>query len=281
MEPEIVILLSVLGGVILLGLFFLLSFIYAIKPGKSAAMEKYRHASFAHRGLWGDGVAENSMTAFRLARERGYGIELDIQLSRDGELVVFHDSTLLRMCGVEGRLADFTADELGKIRLGETSDCIPRFREVLELIDGAVPLLVEIKVEDPSSGICEKFIEQISDYGGEYIVESFHPIALKIIKKKRPDIVRGILSKRYRDESEYDGKPVYRLLENLMTNFYCRPQFIAYERTGHANRTLRFIRRVWKTPLLAWTVRSQAEEDEALSAGYDGIIFEGYLSDNK
>ena len=276
MEKELIIILSVIGVLLLSLLVGLVMILYSVKPGKSSAAEKYRHVKFAHRGLHGEGVPENSMSAFIKARDAGFGIELDVQLSSDGKLVVFHDPTLERVCGIKGRVCDFTAEELSGMKLMGASDGIPTFGEVLREIDGAVPILVEIKM-DSQGAPDERFIEEIRDYSGEVLAESFHPLAVRTVKRRRPDIVRGILSKPYKNEAEYKGKSGYAFLENLMTNFYCRPQFIAYERTGHANRTLRFIRRVWGTPLFAWTVRSEKEEEEALSFGYDTVIFEGYL----
>lgn len=277
MERELIIILSVIGGVILLLLIGLLSVIYSIKPGKSSAAEKYRKVKFAHRGLHGEGVPENSLSAFKRARDGGFGIELDVQCSRDGILVVFHDPTLMRVCGVSGRVSDYTAEELSGIKLMGTSEGIPTFGQVLNEIDGAVPILVEIKTDIECEAVAERLVEEIADYGGELLVESFHPLAIRTVRRKRPDIVRGILSKPYKNEEQYKGKSGYYFLENLMTNFYSRPQFIAYERTGYANRTLRFIRKVWGTPLFAWTVNSEKEEEEALSRGYDTVIFEGYL----
>lgn len=276
MERELIIILSVIGGVLLSLIAGLLSVLYSIKPGKSASAERYRHVKFAHRGLHGDGVPENSMSAFKRARDLGFGIELDVQLSSDGKLVVFHDPTLMRVCGTEGRVKDFTADELSQIKLMGSSEGIPAFCDVLREIDGAVPILVEIKADSDGS-VENRFIDEIADYSGELLAESFHPLAVRTVKKHRPDLVRGILSKPYKNEQEYKGKRGYFFLENLMTNFYSRPQFIAYERSGYANRTLRFIRRVWGTPLIAWTVHSEKEEEEALSRGYDTVIFEGYL----
>lgn len=271
----------IITGSILLVLcvaFVLFFFYFAILPGgRNDEMERYRFRRFAHRGLHGDGIEENSLSAFKKAMEMGFGIELDIRFSRDGQLVVFHDDDLSRVCGIEGKVVDYTAEELASFKLGNTDDGIPTFKEVLELVDGAVPLLIEIKNDIGEGNVAEKFVEVIEGYRGEYIVESFNPLALRTVRKARPDILLGILSCRYSKEEKYKGKLLYTLLENLRFNFLYRPDFIAYDRRGRANKVLRFLRKTFGTPLYAWTVRSMEEEREAISDGFDSVIFEGYI----
>ena len=148
--------------------------LFMIWPGgRRAAMEKFTKVHYAHRGLHDGERAENSMSAFAAAKKMGYGIELDVRLSKDGELVVFHDADLTRMTGIEGKVIDFTAEELAKMSLAGTADGIPTFREVLELIDGSVPLLIEVKMDPKEGGVAEKLIEVIEGYQGDFIVESF------------------------------------------------------------------------------------------------------------
>ena len=277
MSPELKITLIILAVFSFLALVISLSVLFMIAPGKRRKeMEKYKKVKFAHRGLHGYTVAENSLTAFAEAKKMGYGIELDVQLSRDGQLVVFHDSTLNRVCGIDGRVKDFTVEELRKMSLSGTSDTIPTFQEVLSLINESVPLLIEIKMDAGESGIAERFIEEIKDYHGEYIVESFNPLALRTVKAARPDILRGILSMDYMTEEKYRGKITYRLLKNLLLNFLMRPDFIAYRHTDYKNTGLRFVRRTFGTPLFAWTIKSAQAEAEAISHGFDSVIFEDY-----
>lgn len=252
--------------------------LYMVWPGKKRPeMEKYKNVKYAHRGLHDENKAENSMSAFAAAKEKGFGIELDVRLSKDGELVVFHDETLTRVVGIEGKVIDYTADELAKMSLLGTADGVPTLRQVLDLIDGAVPLLIEIKMGNGESGIAEKFIEVIEGYKGDYIVESFNPIALKIVRRERPDILRGILSAEYMKDPKYGGKFIYRLGQHLALNFLMRPDFIAYDKKGYTVFGLRFIRRVFGTPLITWTIKSQEEENEAISHGFDTVIFENYI----
>ena len=275
----VIIALSVILGIAVLSA---LLWLYMIFPGgKRQRMQRFVGVHYAHRGLHDESKAENSMSAFRAAKEHGYGIELDVRLSKDGELVVFHDDTLIRVTGNEGKVKDFTSEELAKMKLSGTDEGRPTFREVLELIDGSVPLLIELKELTSESGLAEKFVEVISDYKGEYIVESFNPMTLRRLRRLRPDMLRGILSTTYTKEDKYKGKILYYLGEKLLLNFFMRPNFISYIHTGYTTRNLGFIRRVFGTPLLTWTVKSQAEENAAYEHGFDTVIFEGYIPENK
>ena len=274
MNPILIVITAALS-LCLLG--FLL-WLYMICPGKKRReMEKYRHVKYAHRGLHDETKAENSMSAFAAAKAHGFGIELDVRLSKDGELVVFHDNNLTRVVGREGKVIDFTAEELSKMSLCGTADGVPTLREVLDLIDGAVPLLIEIKMQGDETGIAEKFLEVIEGYKGDFIVESFHPFALRIVKKARPDILRGILSMEYMKEERYKGKLLFRLSQNLCLNFLMRPDFVAYDKNGYGVKNVRLIRRRFGTPLIAWTIKSEEEERAAISHGFDTVIFEGYI----
>ncbi len=252
-----------------------------IAPIPTKEIKKYKGARFAHRGLHGEGVAENSMTAFIAARDKGFGIELDVRLSSDGELVVFHDDTLDRVAGVCGRVDEYTAEQLAQIKLSGTEDGVPRFTDVLAAIDGAVPLLVEIKEDAGKSAVSAKTAEILAQYKGDYIVESFNPLSLGNIKKKLPTAERGILSMNYQRESrEKYGKFLYYALRFLLTNRLCSPSFVAYKHTDHDSISLKAAR-LMGAVAFAWTVRSAEEEAAALANGFDGVIFEGYIPEEK
>ena len=280
MHPGIIVLITVLSVLALICIVWLV-WLYTIKPGKNRSeMEKFKNVKYAHRGLHNSERAENSLSAFAAAKEMGFGIELDVRLSRDGELVVFHDDNLSRMTGKEGKVIDYTAAELADMRICGTNDGIPTFKQVMELIDGAVPLLIEIKNDVSESGVAEKFLEVIEEYRGDFIVESFNPLALKRVRQARPDILRGILSCEY-NEDKFKGKLLYKMLRKLNVNFMMRPDFIAYSKEGYAEKNLRFIRKRFGTALIAWTVRSEEEEREAISHGFDTVIFENYIPQEK
>ena len=272
MSTPLIITLSVLGGIFLL---LLIAYIILIAPGKKGDIEKYKSVRFAHRGLHNGERAENSMSAFRAAVDAGFGIELDVRLSSDGELVVFHDDTLTRVAKIDGRVDAFSAEELAKMSLSGTGEGIPRFSEVLSMVDGRVPLLVEIKEDAGKYAVSDAVAKIMQDYGGPYIIESFNPLSLGNIKKKLPSATRGFLSQRFLSDPNY-RKPLYFLLQCLLTNRICSPSFIAYNRE-HAGAFALKVIRLFGTVTYAWTVRSPEEEAEAYRRGFDSVIFENYI----
>lgn len=252
-----------------------LAYLILIAPGGRGDIDKYKKVKFAHRGLHGEGRAENSMSAFRAAIDAGFGIELDIRLSKDGELVVYHDDGLDRVVGREGLVRDFTADELAQMKLSGTEDTIPRFSDVLALVDGKVPLLVEIKEDAGDRTVSDAAALALAQYNGDYIVESFNPLSLGNIKKKLPAATRGILSHNYYAYEQY-RKPLFFLLGALLFNRVCSPSFVAYDHHHARSVSLRAAREMGAVTF-AWTVRSAEEEKLAYENGFDSVIFENYI----
>ncbi len=276
MEINMPIVLTIIGCFLL---FDFALYLFAIGTVRSKEIKRYKSVRFAHRGLHSEGVAENSMTAFRLAVEKGFGIELDVRLSSDGKLVVFHDDTLDRVCGIEGRVDSYTAKELSQISLSETEDTVPLFDDVLDLVGGRVPLLVEIKEDSGVNEVSIKTAERLKSYEGDYIVESFNPLSLRNVRRILPKAERGILSHRYYENEKY-RKPLYFLLQCLLLNFLCRPSFVAYDHRHYKSVGLRMTRALFGATTFAWTVRSAEAEAEARKHGFDSVIFEGYIPEN-
>lgn len=259
--------------------FFLLLFcayLFLLKTSKREELSEYKGALFAHRGLHNCERAENSMSAFLAAADKGYGIELDVRLSSDGELVVFHDDTLLRVCGIDKRVDEFTAKELAGFRLSGTEDGIPLFSEVLSAISGRVPILVEIKEDQGDSRVSSKTAEILKDYKGKFLVQSFNPLSVKNVKKKLPSAVGGILCQSYWREKEY-RKIIHFLLGLMVTNIACRPSFIAFNASHPKNPALLAARLFFRTPTFAWTVRNEDEGRRAKKNHFDALIFENYI----
>ena len=259
------------------------TWLFLISPGDDAGMEKFKNKKYAHRGLHGrvgydEYAAENSLTAFARAKEHGYGIELDLRMSKDGEIVVIHDGDLERVTGVKGKVAELTLDEIKSNTLIGTTDTVPTLREVLELIDGAIPLLFEIKEEGMDHTLSEKVAEILKDYKGDYMVESFSPFAFGVFKKKLPAIPRGFLAYKHSSKKESSALK-FRLIQRLTFNFLARPAFIALHIDTPKLFPVPLVAGIYKTPLIAWTVKSKEEEIEAYKLGFSGIIFEGYLPD--
>lgn len=232
--------------------------------------------SYAHRGLHGESCPENTLPAFERAIQNGYGIELDVHLSRDGHVIVFHDNTLDRLTGEDGRVEDKTLEELQSLRIAGSEYAMPTMREVLELVKGRTPILIETKNEGGAGELEVKLYELLRGYGGKYAVQSFSPFSIGWYKKHAPHVLRGQLSTDFKKDADHIS-PVKRfMVRHLMTNFLCRPNFISYEEHVITTGVVQRLRRTG-VPALAWTVRSQTRE-AAVRQAADGIIFEGYRS---
>ena len=157
----------------------------------------FKGVFYAHRGLYDNqrGIPENSLSAFRAAAEKGYGVELDVQLSSDGAVVVFHDDTLDRICGVRGDVIDYRLEQLQQMKLLDTEESMPLFTDVLAVLsEGAGPLIVELKSGKRNDELCEKTRNLLRDYPGIYCVESFDPGIVSWFRKNAPEIIRGQLA---------------------------------------------------------------------------------------
>lgn len=232
---------------------------------------------YAHRGLFDNqtNAPENSIAAFHRAVDAGYGIELDVQLSKDGIPVVFHDASLKRMCGVDGNVWEYTLAELQEMKLADSSATIPTFAEVLRVVDGKVPLIVEYKLDVPDTKVCELGNQLLTRYSGTYCIECFHPYALMWYRKHRPDVVRGQLCMEYWKEDKYHGNPVFLLLSYLLTNFLTRPDFIAYQHSDASNFSRRVCRKLGALSV-AWTIKSQEQYEKAKNQ-FDLFIFDSFI----
>lgn len=230
---------------------------------------------YAHRGLHGDGVPENSLQAFRLAAENGYGAELDVHLSKDGRLVVMHDESLMRTAGVERNIADCTAAELSEMRLEGTAQKIPYLEEVLPIFAGKTPLIIELKpVRGNHAALSKAVCAMLREYPTlQFCIESFDPRVLLWLKRHTPEIVRGQLSCNFLRERNGLSLPLALLLTELSMNFLTVPHFVAYKFADRKRLSLRVCKRLWGVQEFSWTIRTL---EEAKTASDDGalLIFE-------
>lgn len=257
-------------------LFLLAGYLFLIAPGRPAKGTSLpRGHLYAHRGLHDNekDVPENSLAAFQRAAEMDYGIELDVQMTADGQLVIFHDRTLMRMCGADVRLSEIFLRQVLDYPLLGTSMHIPLLSEVLELVDGRVPLLVEIKAYDNTSELAGAAHQALSKYNGPYCVESFHPLVLRWFKKNAPSVARGQLASGVVERGE--SRLAQWALKYLLVNALSRPHFIAYDIRSGENVSTFLARRLFKPLWAAWTVRTPGEMREA-GRKYDLQIFEGF-----
>ena len=174
---------------------------------------------FAHRGyhLEKYNVPENSLKSFEKAIQKGYGIEIDLHLLKDGNIVVFHDDNTERMTGVNKLLKDCKYEDIKELRLKETNEHIPLFEEVLKLVDGKVPLLIEYKYDSKLGKLEEKSMELLSKYNGKFAVQSFNPFSVRWFKRNFPEIPRGQLSYDYKNDNICKIKKY--ILKNVLLKF--------------------------------------------------------------
>ncbi len=264
---------------LIIGLAAAVLYLFLIAPGPRAQKRgaAIPRIPYAHRGLHGAEVPENSLAAFRLAAEKGYGIELDVHLTWDGQLAVLHDSTLKRMCGVEGNVAEMTARELGACRLAGTGEAVPMLEEVLKAVEQYhPPLIVELKSDGKSWRMLpQRALKTMEGYEGFWCAESFDPRMLRALKRRAPQIVRGQLAYDPRKIGEKHREIVYALGAHLLMDFLSRPDFIAYRHDTDRNYSFRAVRRLFRPVLTAWTVQTP-EEFKKLRLTYDVQIFEGF-----
>lgn len=233
----------------------------------------FKGRAYAHRGLHDAHVPENSCEAFEKACALSYGIELDVQLTKDGKIVVFHDATLERMCHVAKKVSQCTHLELQSFTLNNSHHTIPTLMDVLTLVNGNVPLIIELKGSTTDVTLAKKVADMLSGYHGAYCVESFNPFLMHYFRKHHPHIVRGQLSGNLKQ----NGSPLFTFcLRNLFINCISRPDFIAYEAFADKKLCVRLIRTLFSPQWVIWTVKS-IEDYRCLSQHYDMQIFEGFL----
>ena len=254
-----------------------LLWLWAIAPqlprADFSAFQKY---DYAHRGLHDKekGVPENSLKAFDLAVRGCFGMEFDLQLTKDGQVVVHHDLTISRTCGVDRNICDMTYEELSGYRLFGTEERVPLFTEVLKLVDGRTPLIIELKSYTRQEELCQKTVELLKGYQGLYCVESFDPRIVRWFRQHQPQVVRGQLMCRMPEENmtrlqDFIGR-------NMLPNFFTRPHFEAYDFHTRRNPSLRAARRVFGMQEVSWTLRSL--EDYRVAKGEGCLcIFEKFL----
>lgn len=230
--------------------------------------------SYAHRGLHGNEIPENSLAAFTAAVRGGYGSELDVHLLADGELAVIHDSLLMRTTGAQGRIEDLTADQLCDYHLEGTDQTIPLLSQVLDLYAGSAPLIVELKpLGDNVDALCRKACEQLDNYNGVFCVESFDPRCVHWFRKNRPEIVRGQLTEDF-FKSETSKLPAVLkfALKAQVFNFLTRPDFVAYKYADRKIFSNFLCRRIWGAQGVSWTLETIEEYNTAVKEGWIPIF---------
>lgn len=267
-------LISFLFIIPMLVVLYLLSLMGKRNDGDLAELTAYH---YAHRGLHAEQphIPENSLRAFRLAAEKGYGAELDVHLSKDGRLVVMHDESLKRTVGSDKNICDCTAAELDEMCLEFTDEKIPYLEEVLPIFEGNTPLIIELKpFQNNHAALARKTCALLRRYPNlNFCIESFDPRVLLWLKKNQPKIIRGQLSCNFL-KNRNDLNPILAfILTNLLTNFLTRPYFIAYQFEDRRQLSLRFCKKLWGIREFNWTIRSLDDAEQAVAED-SVIIFE-------
>ena len=208
----------------------------------------------AHRGYHNikEGIPENSMLAFEKAIKNNLIIELDVHILRDGTVIVFHDDNIKRMTGIDKCVKEMSYDEIKEVKLQGTNEKIPLLTDVLKLVNGKVPIIIELKY-DVKCGILEKeVIKILQNYSGKYAIKSFNPFSINYFRKKYPEAIRGQLASNLKNERMSILKKL--CLSKMLFNFITKPDFISYDIKSLPSRRVSVLRK--SKIILGWTIRS-------------------------
>ena len=278
-------------------------YLFMIMPRMRRRPDKKAHLDvlYAHRGLHDNksDAPENTMAAFRKAVDKGFGIECDVQLTKDGIPVIFHDFTLARCArypegeiptdavinkdgsvGVAGKVIDYTYEELQRFHILDSKERIPKFEDFLKMVDGRVPLIVELKIELKDLSVCPKVDALLRNYKGVYCIESFNPLGVFWYRKNRPEVMRGQLSDEFHKDSPEEFKGIlYFILTKLLFNFITKPDFIAFNCKYPDSFSMRLCKKLYGCTCAAWTVKSKEQLNEAKKR-FDIYIFDSFMPDS-
>lgn len=245
--------------------------VYSIQlEGDGASSRWLFERPIAHRGLHNNVYPENSIAAFNNAIKNNYPIELDLSLTKDNKVVVLHDQCLKRLTGDSRVIEDVLYNEIKNLKLLNSSESIPLFQDVLNIIDGKVPILIEIKSCNRVMQLISETNKLLENYKGEYAIQSFDPVVIEWYAKNAPEVTKGILLKSIKDEI---GLKTYN---SIILNSYDKPDFISIKLIEAEDQKVKDLRRRG-FPILTWTIRNN---DEALRVKKysDNYIFEGILA---
>ena len=273
-SSKIIIILSIALAL----LFAIVVFYNFATAGEAISEDKIswiKETPIAHRGLHTKDIPENSLSAFENALKNNYAIELDVQFTKDKEVVVFHDENLKRMTNDTRNIEDVNYDELKNLRLGNTNEIIPTLEEVLELVDSKVAILIEIKDSKDYIELSEKTYEILKGYEGNYAIQSFNPFILEWYKNNASEVVRGQLSGTFTEGSESLNSFEKFALKNMLLNFKSKPNYIGYDLEGIPKSKLESLRKKG-VPIIVWTVKNKEDMEKAYKYS-DNITFENFL----
>ena len=235
-----------------------------------------KESLIAHRGLHSKDktVPENSISAIKKAIDKGYGIEIDINVLGDGNVVVFHDNNLKRLCGIDKYLKDLNYNDIKEMKLLNSEEKIPLLKEVLELVNGQVPLLIELKPKGDNRLLFKSFIKTIRDYKGIYAIHSFSPQIVYWFKKYHPEIIRGQITEYFKDDLKISKFRKY-LMKSMAFNFITKPDIINY---GIYDLPNKYCDKLHKKGMVIIAYAAQNQKDfDMVKTHYDNSVFEYFI----
>lgn len=225
----------------------------------------------SHRGIHNNiDIFENTLESIKLAINKNYIIEIDVHITKDNQIIVFHDYNTKRLLKKDFIVEDITYKDINNQDIFH----VPTLKEVLNLVDSKVPLLIEIKQLRKVGNLEEALMDILDDYKGEYAIQSFNPKVLLWFKKHYPNILRGQLSYSYKNNHFMKFKKVF--LKNMLTNFLTKPNFISYKYNELSGKKINKLKKKNIT-LLGWTVRSK-KDFKKYSHYYDNLICEDFIN---
>lgn len=235
-----------------------------------------KNMQIAHRGLHtlDKTVPENSMKAIELCIENNYGIEIDINVLKDGTVVVFHDHNFKRLVGKDIDLSELNYEDIREFTLFDTKEKISTLKEVLDKVNGQVPLLIELKPLGTKKLLCENFMETIKDYSGKYGIHSFSPWIVKWFKTNHPDVIRGQITEYFRDNKKMKRFSKY-LMKSMFFNRFNKPDFVNY---GIKDLPNKYCDKAYKKGMCIIAYASQSQEQfDMVKKHYDNSVFEYFI----
>lgn len=255
-------------------------YLFCLKPntGRRDQMKPYEDVYITHRGLFDNNSSapENSLAAFQKAVDAGYGIELDVHLSADDQLIVFHDDSLKRMCGIDKAVSACTSQELQQYTLANSQETIPLLSEVLDIVKGQVPLIIEVKPASNCTAVSAALADMMHGYDGLYCMESFHPAAVAWFRRNEPEVIRGQLATDFTHGGVHKPYLQNILLANLLFNGYAKPDFIAYDHKFPNQFSYKLCRRLFDVENAAWTIKNETQLKEAKKY-FQIMIFDSFI----
>ncbi|MFI3167560.1 MAG: glycerophosphodiester phosphodiesterase family protein [Bacillota bacterium] len=232
-----------------------------------------KNSNIAHRGLHNGILPENSMGAYRAAMQAGFPVEIDVHLTTDGKVVIFHDHNTKRVCGVDMEVEKSTFAQLQELRLSGTDEKIPLLTDLLEI--ATTPILVELKNLTKQIGALEsETLRLLKESNCEFAIQSFNPYSIIWYHENAPEVLRGQLSSFYETEKRCMQR---RMLKVMWFNKKSLPDFISYEEKNMPNKYVtKYCKKHPETLKLVWTVKSQNRQNQ-LIGNADSFIFEGYI----